>query len=125
MVVTEASASAALIESDRVDGTAVYDHDGKHIGTIKRLMIEKSSGRVAYVVMSFGGFFALGTEPYTIPWAGLRYDKSLGGYRIAVGASELRAAPSFAQDANYNWPDREREEELHAHYRIPPYWRSI
>ena len=44
-----------LIESDRVEGTTVYDPNGNKIGSIKRLMIEKISGRVAYAVMSFGG----------------------------------------------------------------------
>jgi PRC-barrel domain protein len=43
-----------LIESDRVEGTTVYDPQGNNIGSIKRLMIEKISGRVAYAVMSFG-----------------------------------------------------------------------
>lgn len=38
-----------LIESDRVEGTYVYDPNGSHIGTIKRLMIEKISGKVAYL----------------------------------------------------------------------------
>ena len=36
-----------LIESDRVEGTTVYDPSGNNIGSIKRLMIEKISGRVA------------------------------------------------------------------------------
>jgi hypothetical protein len=35
-----------LIESDRVEGTTVYDPEGDNIGSIKRLMIEKISGRV-------------------------------------------------------------------------------
>ena len=42
-----------LIESDRVEGTTVYDPQGNNIGSIKRLMIEKISGHVAYAVMSW------------------------------------------------------------------------
>jgi hypothetical protein len=33
----------------------VYDPQGNHLGSIKRMMIEKISGKVAYAVMSFGG----------------------------------------------------------------------
>ena len=51
-----------VIESDRVEGTAVYDPNGKHIGTIKRLMIEKVSGRITYAVMTFGGFLSIGSH---------------------------------------------------------------
>ncbi len=49
-----------LIESDRVEGTTVYSMDGSDIGLIKRLMIDKISGKVAYAVMSFGGFLGDG-----------------------------------------------------------------
>jgi uncharacterized protein YrrD len=45
-----------LIESNRVDGTPVYNPHGKHVGAIHHLIIEKVSGRVVYAVMSFGGF---------------------------------------------------------------------
>ena len=47
-----------LIESDRVEGTTVYDPQGNNIGSIKRLMIEKISGHVAYAVMSFADSLA-------------------------------------------------------------------
>jgi hypothetical protein len=46
-----------FIESDRVEGTHVYSVDGDHIGTIKRLVIEKVSGQVAYAVTSLGRYF--------------------------------------------------------------------
>ena len=36
-----ASSEHPFIESDRVEGTAVYDTQGGHVGTIERLMIEK------------------------------------------------------------------------------------
>jgi hypothetical protein len=55
MVQSATMTGKPLIESDRVEGTTVYDRQGNNIGSIKRLMIEKLSGRVAYAVMSFGG----------------------------------------------------------------------
>jgi hypothetical protein len=84
-----------LIESDRVEGTTVYDPQGKNIRSIKRLMIEKISGRVAYAVMSFGGFLGMGTEEHAIPWNKLTYDTRLGGYRTDITEQQLRGAPAF------------------------------
>jgi len=52
--------TASLIGSDKVDGTAVYGSDQKRIGSIQRVMIDKISGKVAYAVMSFGGFLGIG-----------------------------------------------------------------
>src|SRR3954447_12310784 len=111
-----------LIESDRVEGTTVYDPQGNNIGSIKRLMIEKISGQVAYVVMSFGGFLAMGAEEHAIPWNKLTYDTNLGGYRTDITEPELRAAPTFSRDPNWDWSDRGREQELHDYYRARYYW---
>ncbi len=111
-----------LIESDRVEGTAVYDPQGNHLGSIKRVMIEKISGKVAYAVMSFGGFLGMGGDEHTIPWSKLTYDTSLGGYRSDITEEELRGAPTFYRDQDYAWSDRERERELHDYWRAPHYW---
>jgi len=111
-----------LIESDRVEGTAVYDPRGNNIGSIKRLMIEKISGRVAYALMSFGGFLGMGTEEHSIPWGKLTYDTSLGGYRTDVTEAQLKGAPAFSRDPKWDWSDRKRERELHDYYSSPYYW---
>ena len=113
-----------LIESDRVEGTTVYDPQGNNLGSIKRLMIEKISGRVAYAVMSFGGFLGMGTEEHPVPWEKLTYDTRLGGYRTDITEQQLRGAPAFARDPNYDWSDRNRERQLHDHYRAPYYWEE-
>ena len=54
--------TANLIASDKVEGTAVYGADGKKIGRIENLMIDKFTGQVAYAVLSFGGFFGAGSD---------------------------------------------------------------
>ena len=111
-----------LIESDRVEGTTVYDPRGNNIGSIKRLMIEKISGRVAYAVMSLGGFLGMGTEEHSIPWKKLTYDTTLGGYRTDVTEAQLKGAPAFSRDSKWDWSDRNRERELHDYYKAPYYW---
>ncbi len=111
-----------LIESDRVEGTSVYGPNGDHIGSIKRLMIEKISGKVTYAVMSFGGFLGIGEDEHTIPWNKLEYDTGLGGYRTDITEEQLRGAPTFYRESDYRWSDRDRERELHDYWRTPYYW---
>jgi sporulation protein YlmC with PRC-barrel domain len=110
-----------LIESDRVEGTTVYGPHGSNIGTIKRLMIEKISGKVVDAVISFGGILGMGADEHTIPWSKLAYDTALGGYRTDLTEEQLRRAPAFARDGAYAGSDQDRERELRDHWRVPTY----
>jgi len=111
-----------LIESDRVDGTEVYGADGAHIGEIKRMMIDKESGKAAYCVMSFGGFLGLREKEHTIPWNKLTYDSGLGGFRTDITEDQLKEAPDFYRKSDFDWSNRLREQELHDYWMATPYW---
>src|SRR6187431_2924901 len=87
--------TASLIGSDKVDGTAVYGMDQQRIGSIQRVMIDKISGKVAYAVMSFGGFLGIGEDYYPVPWPALKYDTNLGGYVTGMTQRQLDAAPKY------------------------------
>lgn len=110
--------SKPIIESDRVEGTAVYGPDNSQIGTIKRLLIEKVGGRVLYVDVTFGGFLGIGVHHHTIPWEKLSYDTELEGYRTDITEAQVRGAPTFYGDDQV-WPDRTRERE------IRDYWNDL
>ena len=90
MAIEESTGS--LIGSDKVEGTAVYGANNEKIGSIERVMIDKTSGQVAYAVLSFGGFLGIGDDHYPVPWNTLRYDTDLGGYRTLISGNRLRQA---------------------------------
>jgi sporulation protein YlmC with PRC-barrel domain len=110
-----------LIASDKVEGTSVYGADGKRIGSIERVIIEKRSGKVAYAVLSFGGFLGIGEDHYPIPWAKLSYDEDLGGYRTELTREQVEKAPKFRSKDEYEW-NRENGRLVYDYYGIPPYW---
>ena len=83
--------TVSLIGSDKVQGTAVFDADGNKIGSIDRVMIEKTSGRVSYAVLSFGGFLGIGDDHYPLPWPSLKYNVELGGYQTWTGLHSFTA----------------------------------
>jgi PRC-barrel domain len=121
MATATAHPNHRLISSEDVEGTEVYGPDRSNLGEIDHLVIDKSSGRVAYAVMSFGGFMGLGHSHYPVPWNALKYDTELGGFRADITESQLRDAPEFSDDS---WYDRDWEARTHQHYGAPPYWSS-
>lgn len=111
-----------LIGSDKVEGTTVYNSNGDHVGTIERVMIDKISGRVAYAVMSFGGFLGLGSDYYPVPWSLLTYSERLGGYEVNLTEGQLKGAPKFRKDDPWAYGSRDSESELYSYYKVTPYW---
>jgi len=118
---TEARETALLIGSDKVEGTAVYGADQKKIGSLERVMIDKLSGKIAYAVLSFGGFMGIGEDYYPVPWSMLKYDTSLGGYRVGLTKAQLDKAPRYSKSTDWNW-NRDNDRRVYDYYNTPPYW---
>src|SRR6478672_2839247 len=98
----------SLIGSDKVEGTAVYRSNGEKVGQIERVMIDKISGKVAYAVMSFGGFLGIGEDYYPLPWPVLTYNPRLEGYEVNVTEQQLKGAPHYGKYENWDWSDPAR-----------------
>ena len=84
-------------------------------------MIDKISGKVVYAVLSFGGFLGMGENYYPVPWATLKYDTNLGGYRVNLTKDQLENAPKYSESQGWNW-SRENDRRVYEYYRVQPYW---
>ena len=114
--------TSALISSEKVEGTAVYDRAGEKLGSINSVMIDKISGKVAYAVMSFGGFLGMGDRYHPLPWHVLTYDTGRCGYVIDLDPSALEGAPTYETTDTPNWSDRRWGQQVHDYYGTRPYW---
>jgi hypothetical protein len=84
-------------------------------------MIDKVSGKVAYAVLSFGGFMGIGVKHIPVRWDRMKYGVSLDAYEINLSDEELSRAPSFEADKEFDWGYRDVIGSLNF-YRTPPYW---
>jgi sporulation protein YlmC with PRC-barrel domain len=62
--------SASTLAGDRVKNSA-----GEDLGNVHEIMIDISSGTVAYAVLSFGGFLGMGDKLCALPWGALTLDE--------------------------------------------------
>ena len=107
-----------LISSTKVEGTNVYNPEGEHVGSVDSFMVDKHSGKVAYAVMSFGGFLGIGERYHPLPWEALKYDTSMGGFVVDITREQLEGGPSFSRDED-PWTDPEYGRRVHTHYGVP------
>ncbi len=111
--------ASSMVSSSDVNGTAVYNHAGDHLGQIDHLMIDKQSGQIAYAVMSFGGFLGIGAGEHPLPWKKFSYDPNLGGFVTDVTSEQLTGAPARS-DRWYD--DSDYRQRSYDYYGVRPYW---
>ncbi|MDB6148469.1 MAG: PRC-barrel domain protein [Spartobacteria bacterium] len=116
-----------LIIASRVDGTPVFNAEGEQIGHITDLSIEKTSGKVIYALVSFGGFLGIGERFHPLPWDELKYNIVRDGYVIALSKAELEKAPTYnaEQLATFGGLDLRYRDALFGYYEpygALPYW---
>jgi PRC-barrel domain len=103
----------------------VENPQGQNLGDIKDVVIDRASGRIAYAVVSFGGFLGMGEKLFAVPWGAFSQPKAdKETFVLDVDKERLKNAPGF--DA-HNWPQmasREWVTSLYSYYNVPPYWTA-
>lgn len=112
------------LSASTIIGDAVENSSGEHLGKIEELMIDVEQGRIAYAVLSFGGFMGLGDKLFAIPWNALRINTQEHKFVLEADKNTLEAAPGFDKD---NWPDMADPSwgsDIHRYYGQQPYWEG-
>ena len=50
--------------------------------------------------------FRVGQDYYPMPRTILKYDIDLGGYRVGVTEDQLKGAPKYNRNTEWDWSDR-------------------
>jgi hypothetical protein len=109
--------SARVLTGDRVRNAA-----GEDLGKVEEIMLDVPRGRIAYAVLSFGGFLGIANKLFAVPWSALRLNTVEHEFILDVTRETLENAPGFDKS---QWPDMADPafgEQVHQHYGAPAYW---
>lgn len=111
-----------VMSAETLIGDPVVNSAGEDLGDIKAIMLDVTTGRIAYAVLSFGGFLGVGNKLFAIPWTALTLDAAEKRFILNIAKDRLENAPGFDKD---HWPsmaDSSWANEIHAYYNVRPYW---
>jgi sporulation protein YlmC with PRC-barrel domain len=111
-----------VLSASTLAGDAVRNAAGENLGKVDEIMIDLTSGRVAYAVLSFGGILRMGNKLFAVPWEVLTVDEDQKCFILNVDKTTLENAPGFDKD---NWPDMADPtwgHQIYGHYGRRPYW---
>jgi len=114
-----------VVSASKIIGEAVVNHQDESLGKIHELVIDAKEGRLAYAVLSFGGFIGMGNKLFAVPWTAFEFSNTENKLILNVDKKKLEAAPGFDKDAK--WPDfadRTWGGDIYRYYGYKPYWQN-
>lgn len=114
--------SSIVKANKEVVGRKVINLQGENLGKVEEVMLDATPGRVAYAVLSFGGFLGMGDKLFAVPWNALNFSPAQEAFVLNVDKEVLKNAPGFDKD---NWPnmsDASWRSDIYSYYGTKPYW---
>ena len=114
--------SNSPVKASSMIGTDVVNPRGESLGDVKEVVIDPRSGKVAYAVVSFGGFLGMGEKLFAVPFTAFEYNVAKNQYMLDISKDRLQTAPGFDVD---NWPsmaDEKWNRDVYKFYARSPYW---
>jgi sporulation protein YlmC with PRC-barrel domain len=113
-----------VMDAATLNGNSVVNANDEDLGKVEAIMLDVESGRIAYAVLSFGGFLGMGSKLFAIPWSALTLDTEEKRFILDCPKEKLENAPGFDKD---HWPsmaDQSWAKQLHSYYDVSPYWED-
>jgi sporulation protein YlmC with PRC-barrel domain len=103
-------------------GHKVATQEGKEVGHIDNVILDASSGDIAYAVVTSGGVLRLGNTLRMLPWSVLHLATGSAPFQLQISQEQFNNAPQFHQDEWPDMEDRHWEDAIQVYYGKLPYW---
>jgi sporulation protein YlmC with PRC-barrel domain len=115
---------ATLLRSSTLFSYRVKSPQGEDLGKVEEIMIDMEVKRIAYAVLSFGGFWGLGDKWVPVPWDALTFKPDEKVLILNIEKEKLQKAPHFERATLPELADRQWGAVIHTYYGYPPYWEK-
>ncbi len=117
-----ASGHTTAIRASKVIGSEVCDAAGKKIGKIEDVVLDKTSSRIMFAVVSAGGAVTTSDDVFPLPWAKLDYDEKKDGYVVSFNQEQLASGPSVPLSKLTEKDAAAARDATYGHHRVPKDW---
>jgi hypothetical protein len=111
-----------FLSANKMKGEKVTNMNGDELGKIEDVMIDQDKGKIAYVVIKFGGFLGIGDKEFAIPWEALTGGQGGSPFTLKINKEILEKAEGF--DTGKLPSTREQLSKTYTYYGNKPYWET-
>lgn len=119
---TEPRAGGTFLKGSDIRGMNIETADGTNAGEIKDFVFDAASGRMAYLVVGFGGFLGIGDERVAVPWSAFTVNADGELVLKQADKQQLQAAPRIPDNDWNVLNDPAFAPRVFRHYGIDASW---
>ena len=112
-----------MLASD-LKGNKVVNKNAEDLGTLEDYMVDLETGRIAYAVLSFGGWFGMGNKLFAIPCSAFKmqlFDKDM---RIVLNVDKEVLIKAQGFDKSQLPLSYAQLSSVYHYYGYKPYWQT-
>ncbi len=113
-----------VVSASSLTKNKVTNMKGEDLGRIDDVMVDLETGRIAFAILSTGGFLGRESRLLAIPWEALTLSLHDKKFVLNVTRDTLAQAPGFTKNnppdsSNLGWLV-----EIYRFYGYEPYWKD-
>src|SRR2546430_5242034 len=120
----DSSKSSGYIQTSKLVGRKVKSFEGKEIGVVKDIVIDRTSGYIAYTVVSTGGEGTDvrdgGGKIVAVPWAVYSPTSDLSILTVNVDRDKIYNAPAFEYTRMDEYARPDYIDNVYSYYGVSP-----
>jgi sporulation protein YlmC with PRC-barrel domain len=107
-----------------VKGHKVVNKNAEDLGKIEDYMLDLETGRMAYAVLSFGGFLGMGEKLFAIPWSAFNVQLFENDLRIVLNVDKEILTKAQGFDKSQLPLSYSQLSSVYTYYGYKPYWQT-
>jgi sporulation protein YlmC with PRC-barrel domain len=123
----ESTMSAAkehfMLASD-LKGNKIVNQSAEDLGTLEDYMVDLETGRIAYAVLSFGGWFGMGSKLFAIPWSAFKMQLFENELRIVLNVDKEVLTKAQGFDKSQLPLSYDQLSMVYKFFGYKPYWQT-
>jgi len=116
--------SPRFIPSNRLERYDLVNEKGQDLGQVQNFVVDMLTGRVAFVIVAFGGMLGISDKWFAMPWDIMVWSPEKRKFIVDMPQKILETAPGmnkgkWMEEINSDWLAK-----CYLHYGLAPYWDS-
>ncbi len=103
----------------------IYTDTNEKLGEVEELAVDSRNARIAFAVVSTGGFLGIGDSLHAIPWEAVKAapegSSAKERLQVSITKDRLKAAPEFKKDQWARMSETAWISDLYKYYGLRPY----